>query len=475
MERHAQRFLSPPGTTQSPGLPHRKSLRNLFRRYFGESSTTALPPSTSLVTHRVPVEVWEIILLEAIKSPLFPFTESGDLPSSFLSTSLVFLPHCSIFCEYRDTTRLTTEQLRLVCRTWADILQPYTVPYALTSLEAFSFPSNWARGRPTTFVSNAHDLCSCSTMANSTCPLFSAHKKNSPIDIEDVPVDALLHVRVLILEGRSEASGLDLLHRFPSVRALSLSSYDVKEDWSLSKIFLTANQISHLEITRIHSERDRIVSEDIELPRLRSLSLSFGSHGEANQDYLKSWKFPNLHTLHVHGVSSPLFTDQVYRFAARYKDSLKEVIDTRRYRSHYSGDMPRASFWSACPNVTTLGIELEKYSRCRKENWESRDASLPLLTLFVFDFHLTWSEPKWNITLFENLRSKLNIEKIVSIYSWEELKRKRSYLLSRLAEKELARKKADSKTLAKMLVKANIPIFDRLGASLADDMVTLHS
>jgi hypothetical protein len=478
MERQTQRLSSRSGignTSQPPKLSGQKSLHSLIRRYFGDSSgLLPTPPTIGSVSHQIPVEIWEIILHEAINSPLFPLSESGHLLDSFLYTSQIFIPHCTILLDHRDTIK----QFRLVCRTWASILQPYAMSHTFTKFDSFTVSCNQTNCRSTTLVAKRR-IHFCSWVSNTACPFYATLKPYSPdisnsVEAQDAPIEFLSQVRCLIL-GLTEIDELDLLQKTPNALAISLTSPQISKELSLKNIFTTVSQLMHLEVTSINCERDTIASEDIEFPQLRSLSLSFSLYGQIDQNALSTWRLPNLHTLHVHGPSFPFFSVHIYKLASRYKSSLRELIDTRSYRDHYPRDLPLASFWNNCTELTAFGIDVDRYHHYRKKNWQVRDTSLPPLTLFVLDFHRTGSDTKANFAIFKDLQATLNICQVFSIYSWDELRRKRLYSVVTPSDDDLTRKKANSKRLAKMLINARIPVCDRLGVSLQDGMVALHS
>ncbi|PVF94694.1 hypothetical protein CPB86DRAFT_828461 [Serendipita vermifera] len=96
--------------------------------------TAHLINMNQIVTERLPIEIWENIFSYATASSLLPFTENGELASSLIDTMDLFPESCDVFKKYRDDTQVTVECLRLVCRSWACILQRMANEFTYTDL-----------------------------------------------------------------------------------------------------------------------------------------------------------------------------------------------------------------------------------------------------------------------------------------------------------------------------------------------------
>jgi hypothetical protein len=437
-------------------------------------SDTSTPKDS--VVHRIPIEIWEVILREAVRSPLLPFTENGELFDSFMMTHGLFSPFCSSSREYRDITQTTIKRLRLVCRVWSTILRPYMYEYAATDLNLRHVPSKEVADLARRLYITQYHSCQCVRWDKPSCPFTSLRYSGSRrerIPIHRIPLTKHLpSARILIL-GSIGHIGLDFLRPLSKLCGLSISLSNIQAPWSLKRISTTIPQLAHLQITHVN-RYEAMQVEEIRFPHVRNLTVSLDEYQVFVEDPFEGWIFPQLKTLHFEGRTSDSGRRSMYEFASRHGETLVELVDTAILGKF---DLPPAYLWDSCPNLNAFGIEM-KYifyntSTAYTSQWESRSTELPALDLFIYDFPIDWQSPDIALPRIKTLVERLNIRKIVSVYSWEYLERKRASAYKSISKKpESQHWEANRKSFSNMLLRLGVPIYDRFGVPLDDALKT---
>ncbi|PVF99648.1 hypothetical protein CPB86DRAFT_283247 [Serendipita vermifera] len=444
--------------------------------------SSLVPPSNNLsvsqnsITHQIPVEIWERILWEAARSPLLPFTSEGELFDSFIMSYDLFTPACKASREYRDTTLVIIKRLRLVCRSWAQILQSHMHLYAVTDLTKYHIPSEKSVHIAKRLLMTNHHTCQYSRRDKVSCPLSLFDKKGHFTEYwalhSSLLAQSLPSARILSIGDIGFAS-LPSLQSLPNIRSLSMSSRNISEPWSLKRVSAAIPQLTHLQIRNMDTDNS-IAIEDVLFPNVRTLDVSLEIYNSPSKNPYAQWSFPRLQTLHVQGNIHAPVRDAMFEFASRHGDTLVELIYTVLSRQV---KLPPASLWESCPNIKAFGMDLEPMFYRTSVNgipqWEARPAEFPPLVLFIYDFAIGWERPAIATGRIKVLKEKLNIERIVSVYSWEHIQRKR------LSSLKAAPKGAQRENLGRnreifleMLLELNIPIYDRFGASLQSALKT---
>jgi hypothetical protein len=87
----------------------------------------------------LPVEVWRLILLDAIASPLLPFSNRTNLRVGIVDCLDLFDTPCDSHKDYRRHQAMLTN-LRLVCHSWATILDDYRNRCSFTDFRRVFLP-----------------------------------------------------------------------------------------------------------------------------------------------------------------------------------------------------------------------------------------------------------------------------------------------------------------------------------------------
>ncbi|PVF99652.1 hypothetical protein CPB86DRAFT_824929 [Serendipita vermifera] len=437
--------------------------------------------------YRVPVEIWEPILLGAITSPLLPFGTNGEIPDSFMMSYSLFTPECSMFRTYRNTTQDTIIRLSLVCRLWARILEPYTQLCALTDLKSVQFPSSIAMKEAKRIFITEFDTCRCWEAEMETCPLRALEK----IDLERVysrqttsslPMD--LQSAQILTVGNLVSTHLDFIPTLPRLRALSLASPKLVNRWDVDKALAALPQLTHFHVARVGADSFRV--RGLTFPHLRSLTLEFAVDipYSRNDTSFKTWKAPKLRTLHARGIWTSDTRQAFYELASQHGETLTELIDTTRIERNQT--LPSASFWMSCLSLEVYGINLEIVFDNRLGryiyNIDQRNSILAPLTLIVYDITVQWEyglsvDPSFAFGRLEEVVRKLNVEKIVSVYSWEDMERNRKGIAKCINGRfTKERRKFDRirKGFSNLLEGLSVPIYDRLGISFSDAVQTRY-
>ncbi|PVF99616.1 hypothetical protein CPB86DRAFT_813773 [Serendipita vermifera] len=283
-----------------------------------------MPPPVAL---QLPIELWRIILFEAAATPVLPYKDSNraSLQVGLVECIDLFDNSCKTYYEYR-TNQATLTNLRLVCRTWATLLQDFRGLCFLTDLKNIARPS-----RSREYLSRAERVhidemailgCKCSgkkAPLESTCMLL----QNSPQDkkpqytlIKEYFMSRVVHSRVRILSISVGSLGSEEpLALTPNLLALSLHmSLNFVWGAALSK---NIRSVTHLALSAVTPEVIEKFPPSMTFDCIRYLSLNLllipaqWSTKEPSRS-IGEWKFPNLHSLVLKGTVNEIFLEGNY-------------------------------------------------------------------------------------------------------------------------------------------------------------------
>jgi hypothetical protein len=346
---------------------------------------------------RVPIEIWEKILSYATTSSLIPFTESGELASSLVDTLDIFSHKCRAARMYLDDTYVVVTRLRLVCRTWASLLQNEIHRIAFTDLHRYYSHSKRLIGKATSlWVSWTACDCQNEETERSGYAHGQIDLPNSEIELE-FSHDLILqmfssHLKILSwhpLETRNLP-----MSALGNLRALSISTYSMSERFSLMNLSSFAPLLSHLRLG-INEKNPFPLAEAVECASITSFSLIIGVYPTEEPKYLHTWTFPRLHTFLIAGQFPLTYRPNVEGFLSRHGGT---ITDFDFYDFQYGPDVIlrcpfEPSLWKICPNISVLGMGHYTMSYIM----ETPEILLPIerlqtspITVVVRSFNYTW-------------------------------------------------------------------------------------
>lgn len=388
--------------------------------------TAHLINMNQVVTERLPIEIWENIFSYATASSLLPFTENGELASSLIDTMDLFPESCDAFKKYRDDTQVTVECLRLVCRSWACILQRMANEFTYTDLVRYCFPSQsmgytaylWAGGAPNCRTPRNPHSCTCRDP-----PWRPQRQGSSEYNEENMLVICSSSLKILVwaVEQLDPPPGI-----LANLRAFSLYTRNISSKFSLQQLFSSAPHLSHLHL-QITNTNPVILSEEVLATSLLWLSLATDTPLLfLHYPRFMPWVFPRLRTFRITGRITSKYEPGLETFLSRHARTLIELdIDTLKcYRQSFtSTSVMSLSLWNICPNVETLRLGkkmtaelIEKYAHSGQK---VPDVAIPRLTLIVDPAYGMSEAFLETCTL---LNKFINLKKVIHSKSWQEVK-----------------------------------------------------
>ncbi|PVF91553.1 hypothetical protein CPB86DRAFT_791963 [Serendipita vermifera] len=331
---------------------------------------------------RVPVEIWEKIFYHATRSPLLPFAEDGRLTPDLVDNLLLFSVDCEVYDAYRARTQTMVERLRLVCRAWANLLQPKTNELSLTDWNGYFYPS--IQSAFTTklwycfgwYCACERKGCTYRTQTDDEDPLTDCNwekldqQQDSRAFHERFP-----RLRILGWEGMN--SSAKTLGMITGLQALSIIKPGGIFDAPAAELSHHLARLTHLELCPfpIHS---RLAHERFIHPRLQYLSISlyYDPAGLLKGEAMGQWSLPSLRTLYIDGkVDDQVEKETIHRFVMRHVEGLAGlglVYHRGRDKQRSTARAPSGIWDCVYPNLEVLGIDV-RYIDEGDTGWVRRD------------------------------------------------------------------------------------------------------
>ncbi|PVF95972.1 hypothetical protein CPB86DRAFT_875318 [Serendipita vermifera] len=375
---------------------------------------------------RTPLEIWRLILQYAVASPILPFVNENRLSTDLIESLHLFSTKCHHYRNYRDTTLSTLERLRLVCRTWANLLQDNSRDFALSDLESHHFTPE----QTNKYARRVHlwtwTVCGCMTfremeMCDYNRGLSTIGWKHKSEDEQSLQ-RLIPNVRILLWDWPSFPS-LKFLGPLSNLTALSLDCDKYADHaWSLEQLRVYTPRLTHLHLKHLN-EMSRLLSEKFSHPTLRYLSLEIQHCYDMTscQDIL-NWTLPALETFRISGVVHPQHTGCINTFLFRHAKNL-DGLDISYLifdPPHYTPGHIPPNLWNICPKLTRMGITgrhiANKIELLGKEQGSHGSPSIELLHHGVFDDY----EPELSelVSTYQGLIRRWNVARIVSADPW---------------------------------------------------------
>jgi hypothetical protein len=344
-----------------------------------------------------------------------------------MNSSQLFARQCHHFLDYRNVTQATIERLRLVCRTWADLLRDKTSEFAVTDLESRHYTPSYINKIAIRVNINTGDIARACTYPTPPHCIFHPNggiERPPEIDDERYFYTRIPNVKILIM-GNFLMASLKYFKPLSNLVALSLD-YDGsrKSKWHMKELSIYAPQLTHLQIRYLFGG-SVLLSEKFTHYNLRYLKLEFFHSSEgSSSEKLVDWTFPLLQTFIIQGSVQPMAQEFVYGFITRHGKNLIG-LDISYCGFHgprlLSPFLLPSDLWEVCPSLHALGITshhlLSKNNELlEKSRSTSACSSLGLLIdrfMFQFDFR-----PSQMVSVLKDLIRRWKIGKVVTAESW---------------------------------------------------------
>jgi hypothetical protein len=376
--------------------------------------------------YRIPVEVWCDILHYATTSPLFPFSEDPDGHSLLSSLSIIHTPYLfginwNIFpvsmlylnygmyaCHQRRITRL-----RQVCHLWDEIIEQ-----SITPQHQWSFLSNRRLGYPPS-----------SRTTPQRPQLVLIEEYSGPFPTFFYSEQDLSRVRIAIL-GRvyAQTKAIDVLTGIPSLRALSVMSFDSM----LSQLLFTSslmNKLTHLHLFKIMNYHFTDFQQSpLSFPNLRYLALHFDSlyfSTPSAPALFPSWKLERLKCLSVAVQNIRLGAEEILGILfERLSSSGSNTISELLLDFYWWQNPEIRTFWELVwaawfPHLTVLGCPAESLDAVissllsrSNDTTPQRNISLFLLEADVFGSPRSSTEQNHNFDVLDEAYQVGHLERI---------------------------------------------------------------
>jgi hypothetical protein len=300
---------------------------------------------------RTPIEIWQLILQEAIASPLLPLTKEGVLSTDLTENLNIFSTSCEDYRVYRDIVQATIERLRLVCRTWANLLKDSTSYVTLTDLCSHHYPSQQMIKHARRVHLWTNTVCRCQRYIVTELCNFPGNlwtlSWNKEMNDEQFLHSRIPNVKILLLDSLM-ISTLKFLKPLSNLVALSLHC-DPHPDvtWNMKEISIYAPRLTHLHLEYLN-EGSRLLVEEFQHNYLRYLSLRIDHESNIRFSYRKTmnWTFPCLETARIHGTVHQESANHITTFISRHLKGLKGLdIGYRIYMTDYSPGSIPSNLW----------------------------------------------------------------------------------------------------------------------------------
>ncbi|PVF95977.1 hypothetical protein CPB86DRAFT_827576 [Serendipita vermifera] len=375
---------------------------------------------------RTPVEVWWLILEGAVDSPLLPFTEGGTLSTDLIENVDLFSANCRKYRVYRVVTQATVERLRLVCGTWAKLLQRNASELALIEFGSYQPIIEIENQRVKRVDIWGDRTCICEgSDQKRKCPFRQDFDKwwgrGNALEYAKYLHNYLRDVKILSLDWLMTSS-LHFFTPLSNLVALSIFCDQVKYTWRLEALSDYTPRLSHLHLQKLR-ERSPFLSETFTHLDLHYLSVEFeASSREFQPEKFMDWTFQSLRTLVIQGSVQISCGEFVKTFISRHSGGLIGLDVT--YHCDGSGYIP-PNMREGFPNIQTFGTStrnlLEKGGKGDEPlGKEPRTEIYPPVELLIHGFHGPQIDYSGLTSSLQGLRSRWHITKIISADSWGE-------------------------------------------------------
>lgn len=360
---------------------------------------------------RAPTELWQLILLRAVESPLLPRT--GD---DVVDGLLLFSSGCQSRHYYRKTEIVKT-RLRLVCRSWNIFL------HGVAAHTSFFFGHTLVRapihGGETLKTRRIETADNC-ILNQCTCLERRSRPHDLETDTEDIAtqVQWVEYFQLPVLYSRDLRYQLvmEILDFATRLRALALGPTFLF-DGELAHILghPSVQHVTHLSVGPFGTYSDEHGTQPLSFPAVELLLIRIGDY--QTTDGVNSWTFPSLTSLIInrgtHHRDRGLLHGLDRFLAAHGKQVTSLYIECKCRREPMN-----ETFWDWFPNVRLFGTELSSvYDKPRISN---RVTSLAIRKIPPYS-SADWTRAGRYIDPLIKTCREWGIKQLIILTSWDEL------------------------------------------------------
>jgi hypothetical protein len=378
----------------------------------------------SSAAERTPVELWRIILLIAVESPLLP--RNGD---DILDGVLLFSQGCMSLIRHQNIETLRC-RLRLVCQVWNAILKDEGAHVSfLSNHRLHRVPFHCDGNRKIRRIEMAPYCIIFGENCGPRCVFPGDLPKLLQSTFEDF--QWIEHLQLSDNCRHEFPTGLitDVLDKASRLRALALKipygPYGIVESLSDVLNHPTLTQITHLSIGPLGVYGEQRLGPT-SFPAIRYLAIQIWDNPP--QDHVLDWKFPSLSSFHVQRRSTSR-EKHLFRGLQRFLTSHGKQITSLNIEYSGLGDGIGSlanpideTFWSRFPNLRLFGPG----SFVLDDNFVPPPPEVQLESLAVqgFQARIFQDDPFRLDPYTDRLLlacGKLRVKKLIMLASWEDM------------------------------------------------------
>ncbi|KIM20927.1 hypothetical protein M408DRAFT_305896 [Serendipita vermifera MAFF 305830] len=307
---------------------------------------------TTTAVQQTPVEVWQMILLTLVESPLLP--RSGD---NVFDGKVVFSRCCHSRWIYNKIEALRF-QLRLVCQTWNTILKDAGHHSAFYDHGYIDRKELW--GEQDRKVRRIEPIRPCSECA----PDRFTRNEMGESQALTFPLEDITRAVSLLLSNECQTDLqlefiMNILDNASQLRALEISDDEIPRA-NLAHIInhQALARITHLSISLLGTSYETLGPASF--PGVQFLRL--GVVNRASQDHVPNWHFPSITSFHLHRDESLKTGGDLFegldQFIALHGEKLTSMLIDYTSMGKRDSSKPyhdKTKFWEWFPNLQLFG------------------------------------------------------------------------------------------------------------------------
>jgi hypothetical protein len=396
--------------------------------------------------YRIPIEIWTLILHFACASPFSPFLDQAHnhLSTSVILNEKLFDHERHISKQYQDFDNFITT-FRLVCRTWAAIVDSLGRRYIFTDKKKTSYPpcytkKLWVVERIYILDSNLRTHCFCGKGAK-TCRLYECKSKHKVLQRQHQKwwrmsgadlQEALRNVK--ILSQTMQFYPDKLLEAAKNIRALSMSIGNDMDRLNMPS-FRNLAYLSHLSLCDIYAGSffEAYAAGSINLPHVEYLVLEnvlYHLSSRPPSVFSQTFpSFPRLKTLIIKSHIGLRFDDAFNHFFMDCGRTVREFVELPNPYARNIEPKTLPELAKYFPNLHLYGISLQSSLESSiSSQADIQDAYFMLyipkstsFTLLLYDFEAFLLRLNESARLLNVVTARWKITHIMMNQTWDKL------------------------------------------------------
>ncbi|KIM20929.1 hypothetical protein M408DRAFT_305897 [Serendipita vermifera MAFF 305830] len=370
---------------------------------------------TTSAVQRTPVEVWQMILLPLVESPLFP--RSGD---NVVDGKAIFSICCHSGWIY-DKMEALRLHLRLVCQTWNAILDLKDAGHHLASYDHGYIYRKYRWDEDNRKIRRIESIRPCANC------MTEPEGYSQAIGI---PGDDTTKLVSLLLFPSWEADAdyqlefiTGVLDNAPQLRALEISEHEIsRDDFTHIINHHALARITHLSVGLLEADSQALGAASF--PAVQFLRLEVVNRDP--QDHVPNWHFPSITSFYLHRDESlkkggDLF-EGLDQFIALHGEKLTSMLIDYTSMGRRDDSKPYhddKKFWEWFPNLQLFGPAMGALGSLSRPPPQIKLTSLAIRGLHIWNSSRTTYPLDVHIDELLQTCKNLGIKKLVMTNSWE--------------------------------------------------------